>query len=289
MSDGSFTLTRRGLLAAGGVATAGAWVALHPHLAWAADAASSTSAAPNYLVRSTYNGLSAATFTDVTGGGSTSLLLNEVGDLDDPTLQGSDDAFRLELSSNAPAMADGIRTLSHPDIGQFDVFMTPVGMPSSTMNYEVVVDRVVPVTAPTAPTGDTSTAPAAAGVAPAAAAATVPGATPGTPIAGRGGTGTAARTIAHESAVSHIGVHRRGHGVLVDVQLRPDVSVASVRVRLEHDGHRLVAAGATPKHGVAHVTLQTRHPLPAGHYAAVVTANLAHGAPQITRYPVTLH
>jgi hypothetical protein len=288
MSDGSFTLTRRSLLQVGGMASAGAWVALHPGLARAADALSSTGGAPDYLVRSTYTGLSSATLTDVTGGGSTALLLTEVADVGDPSLVGSNDAFRLELSSTAAPMAGGIRTLSHPDIGQFDVFISPVGMPGSTMNYEVVVDRVVPASASPAPTDAApSSLPAPGDAGPSAQPATA--ATGGATTAGRSGTGTAAHTVAHESAVQRIDVRRHGRGVVVDVLLRAGLDIASVRVRLEHDGHRLVAAGAKPRHGQARVTLATHHRLAAGSYAAVVTADPAHGAPQIERFPVTLH
>jgi hypothetical protein len=250
---------------------------------------SSAGGDPDYLVRSTYTEMSGLTVTDVTGGGSADLLLNEIGDLDDPSLRGSNDAFRLELSSTDAPIPAGIRTLSHPDIGQFDVFMSPVGMPGATMHYEVIVDRVVPVTAMPPADNGSSTPPAVTAPAVVAPSDATPGAP--SPSGGRSGTGTAAstHTVAHESAVTRVGVHRHGRGVIVDVALRPGVSVSSVRVRLEHNGHRLIAAGATPKHGVARVTLQPHHRLAAGQYAAVVTADVAHGAPQISRYPVELH
>lgn len=303
MSRDAFTLTRRAMLHTGGLASAGLWLGLHPGLARAMGAATSATdgSAPYFLQRSTYAGLSSATFTDVTDG-SQSLQLALVGDLDDPSLQGADNAFRLALTSSGTPVDGGIRTLSHPQIGQFDVFMAPVGPPGPTVTYEVIVDRAVPAQAP-APVP----APAPAPPTPATADTTSSTAatTPTTPAAGSGpvttpsssggaaparsGIATAEQVVAHESAVRRVTVRRAPHGVVVDVFLRPGADVASLRVGLRRDGHRLAAAGAKVHGAHTRLELATQHRLAAGHYDAVVTANAVHGAPQIAVFPVSLH
>ncbi len=309
MSDHSFNLTRRAMLHTGGVASAGLWIGLHPGLARAMSAASgaassATSAStPDFLKRSTYTSLSSPAFTDVSDG-SQSLQLSLVGDLDDPSLIGADDAFRLALTSSGTPLDGGIRTLSHPQIGQFDVFISPVGMPGSTTTYEVIVDRAVtadPVAAAPAPTSPAATsaagnASATTQTAPGPSAGAAGGSSPGgaatssgTGEAGRSGIATAEQVVAHESVVRRVTVRRAAGGVIVDVFLRPGADVASLRVGLRRGGHRLAAAGAKVHGAHTRLELHTHHRPAAGHYDAVVTANAAHGAPQITVFPVALH
>lgn len=297
MSKEAFTLTRRSMLHMSGVASAGLWIGLHPGLARAAGTTGSTtgSSTPDFLSRATYVGLSSPTFTDASDG-EQSLQLSLVGDLDDPSLQGADDAFRLALTSSGTPLDGGIHTLSHPQIGQFDVFMSPVGQPGSTMTYEVIVDRVVPASpaaaapAPPSPAaadstrGDTGAAPPAAG---AGAGSNAAGPDPAAP--GSSGIATAEHVVAHESAVRRITARRNASGVVVDVFLRPGADVASLRVGLRRGGHRLAAAGAKVHGTQARLELTTHHRLAPGHYDAVVTANAAHGAPQIAVFPVSLH
>lgn len=294
MDDRSITLTRRSALRAGSVAGVGLWIGLHPRLAFAST--QTTSATPaavsTYLSRSTYTGLASTTFTD--DASQALLQLDTVGDLADPALAGSDDAFRLEFASSDVSLADGIRTLSHPELGQFSVFIGPVGAPAATATYEVIVDRSIDPQAPIVPVAPASSTPAAP--APGGAPVAAPGAAPGsatTPPSGVSSPASAQTPAepqpdAHEAAVLRIVARRTNHGLTVEVFLRPGTGVRSLRVGLRRGGRRLTGASAKV-HGLhTRIELPTEHRLPAGHYEAVVTASAAHGAPEIAAFPISL-
>jgi uncharacterized protein DUF6916 len=126
-------VTRRRLLATGGVAGAAAITGFRP---WAAEAAPAPDT-PSYLLRSSYATLSTKSFTSSYLGRASDLTLNAVADL--AGLKGNEDAFALEFSAKAP-LAPGIHTFSHPNLGVFDLFIAPVERQGG---YEVVVNRSV--------------------------------------------------------------------------------------------------------------------------------------------------
>jgi hypothetical protein len=126
-------VTRRSLLATGGVAGAAAVTGFRP---WAAEAAPAADT-PSYLLRSSYAALSTKSFASSYLGRTSDLTLNAVADL--PGLKGNEDAFALEFSAKAP-IAPGTHTFSHPDLGVFDLFIAPVERQGG---YEVVVNRSV--------------------------------------------------------------------------------------------------------------------------------------------------
>ena len=121
-------ITRRRLLATSGAAAAAAAIGIQPSVALADDGNNT----PLYLVRSGYNGLSTLDF-DVDG---TKLRLVALTDL--PGLEGSEDAFSL-LFSGGPIFP-GLHTLSHPNLGRFDLMIGPV---EQSGLYEAVINRSV--------------------------------------------------------------------------------------------------------------------------------------------------
>jgi hypothetical protein len=129
-------VTRRRLLATGGVAGAAAITGFRP---WAAEAATTAPASdtPAYLLRSSYATLSTPRFTSSYLGRTSDLMLTAVQDL--PGLKASEDAFALEFQATTTP-APGIHTFSHPDLGVFDLFVAPVERQGG---YEVVVNRSV--------------------------------------------------------------------------------------------------------------------------------------------------
>ena len=136
-------VTRRSLLATGGIAGAAAVAGIRP---WAPAQAQAATAAdtPSYLLRSSYQSLSTQSFGASLRGQSSDLTLQAVEDLPaaagaDKALAGSEDAFALSFTSSSPLGAE-IHTFSHPDLGVFDLFVAPVERQGS---YEVVVNRSV--------------------------------------------------------------------------------------------------------------------------------------------------
>ena len=135
------TLTRRRLVLAGGTAAAGLY------LAGALPASAAVPSAPAYLRRSSYAYRVGARFSAVSPAGTTvTLRLTSVADLarakQTPSLAGRDDAFALIFSGpSGSLLGSGIRRLRHPSLGWISLFITPVGGPSHSQLYEVVVDR----------------------------------------------------------------------------------------------------------------------------------------------------
>jgi hypothetical protein len=144
--DGTHTqpqpgLTRRRLFAIGGAATA---ATLMPIDVLTKAAGASSTASPSYLKRSTYTALGTPDFRLSQGMLSIPLKLERVSDLGGDATSGSEDAFSLQFSaSGSRRIEQGISTLSHPEIGEFDLFAVPVDPPGSNQTYEVVVNRSV--------------------------------------------------------------------------------------------------------------------------------------------------
>jgi Domain of unknown function (DUF6916) len=138
-TDNSGRITRRHLFAAGGSAGAAAFVALNPRIA---AAASAVVADPGYLRRSTYTDLVGQDFALGWWGSDSSLQLASVSDL--PHLKGRDDAFSLIFLGEAATPPEGAEVaLSHPKIGRFELFVTPVNRPGGPQQYEAIVNRSV--------------------------------------------------------------------------------------------------------------------------------------------------
>ena len=107
-------------------------------------AAAPAVAAGPHLVRSSWAGLVQQSFAV----GSVELRLHAVADVAgaarDRSLKGSEDAFALTFSGPAAeALESGIHTLSHPALGPFELFISPVERPGTDRIYEAVIDRSV--------------------------------------------------------------------------------------------------------------------------------------------------
>ena len=133
-------VTRRSLLATGGLAGAAMAVGLKP---WAPASAQAATDTPSYLIRSSYQSLSTQSFGTSLRGTTADLTLLSVDDLQaaaiDKSLAGSEDAFSLSFSSSSPLTPE-IHTLSHPDLGVFDLYIAPV---ENQGHCEIVVNRSV--------------------------------------------------------------------------------------------------------------------------------------------------
>ena len=132
------TLTRRTLLRNGAAAAAAAMLGARP---WSP---ASAAASVNHLKRSTYTPLVGQSFAPA----SVELSLVSVSDVAGAkhakALAGSEDAFVLTFSGPASSpLESGIQRLRHPRIGEFEMFLSPVGQPGRDRRYEAVVDRSV--------------------------------------------------------------------------------------------------------------------------------------------------
>jgi uncharacterized protein DUF6916 len=211
------TLTRRSLLRSGAIASAAALVGLRP---WAAAPAL---AAQGHLLRSSYEGLVGHRFT----AGSIELTLLSVSDLAgaavDASLSGSEDAFVLAFAGPLePALEGGTLTLTHPGLGTFELFLSPVDAPAADRRYEAVVDRSVG--APKTPRKRPAAAPAAAAAAGTAAAP------------------AEARTL--KRPVRRIALRRTARGARADLVLSATAGIERVYGRLARRGKTIaVAAG----------------------------------------------
>jgi Domain of unknown function (DUF6916) len=141
ISSNPKTLTRRTLLRTGAAAAAATMLGLRP---WAAAPAAAASG--GHLVRSAYAGLVGRRFAV----GSAKLRLKSISDVAgaarDASLVGSEDAFVLTFSGPlAQPLESGTHTLRHPDLGTFELFISPVKRPSTDCLYEAVIDRSVGV------------------------------------------------------------------------------------------------------------------------------------------------
>jgi hypothetical protein len=108
------------------------------------SAAPAAAASGRHLVRSSYTGLAGTSFAV----GSGELQLQSISDLAgaalDASLAGSDDAFVLTFSGSlGQQLESGTHTFSHPDLGTFELFISPVARVSTDRCYEAVIDRSV--------------------------------------------------------------------------------------------------------------------------------------------------
>jgi hypothetical protein len=132
-------ITRRTLLRTGAAATAATLFGLRP---WAAAPAAAASG--GHLVRSSYAGLARRSFVV----GSVKLRLQSISDVagaaHERSLVGSEHAFVLTFSGpRSQPLESGTHRLRHPDLGSFDLFLSPVKRPSTDRRYEAVIDRSV--------------------------------------------------------------------------------------------------------------------------------------------------
>jgi hypothetical protein len=150
-------------------------------------------------------------------GQTANLKLEAMYDLGtDKALAGSEDAFALAFSSDA-LLESGTRSFSHPDLGVFDMFVSPIeghGLYEAVVNRSVGAPKHVPKPPrPNPPAGDKK---------------------PPTPRPAR---------AAH---VRRLSAHRQAKSVVVEIGLNPDTHVKSAQVWLAHGG--LVVAAVSLHH-----------------------------------------
>jgi hypothetical protein len=130
-------ITRRSLLRTGAAATAAMMLGVRP---WAA--APATAASGRHLIRSSYTGLARVSFAVGTGKVRLRSVSDVAGAAVDKSLAGRDDAFVLTFcGALSQPLESGTHTLSHPELGTFELFLSPVARPSTECRYEAVIDR----------------------------------------------------------------------------------------------------------------------------------------------------
>jgi hypothetical protein len=282
-------LTRRRLVQAGGAATAALYLG---GLTGTARAAGT----PIHLRRSGYTGLASRAFA--APGGQT-LVLTGVTDLvraqHDASFAGRDDAFALTFSGPRAAPLDGgIHTLSHPELGRFDVFIGPVENAADAQHYEVVVDRSVRLATaqqeapePLAHTNTTASQPPAPAGAPAGGPAAA--APPAVAVTKTTRAAKAKAKKAPPKLLHGVTVARRGGEITSDVRVAAHQGVMSVRATLLRDGveHARAARLLRGKAGVR-LHLRQLRATPAGHYDLRVTVTDRKGRRTVTTHRVTL-
>jgi hypothetical protein len=266
VNDAPFT--RRTLIKAG--AAAGATLLLPIDLAVAGP-----SGDPAYLERSSYAGLTGPGFTARGNEQSVPLTLDAIGDLGDAA-PGAEDAFSLRFSAPAAtALTQGIRTISHPSLGSFDVFIAPVAQPDARQGYEVIVDRSRGAVRP-APTAPVEAAPAAS-------AAATPDPSHEAVVAR-----PATRHPVHRT-VRHATLRRHAHGLDVGLEFEHGAAVRTVKAIVMHRG-RTVTSGhrhVSGSHAGLHLT--PRHRAARGAYDLLTITTDRHGLVTSQVTPVTLH
>jgi hypothetical protein len=246
-------VTRRRLLQVGGIGGAALLLGVRP---WS-PASASAAGSRDYLLRSSYENLTTPEFA-MSGGGTAQLL--RVSDLvGGKQLAGSEDAFALEFSSSRP-LDQGMQTLSHPELGRFDLFMAPDAPLGTRSSFSVVVNRSV-------------------------------GATPRPPKPPASRSAQSAKTPQSEQrheVVRRIALRRSRKGLVCDVQLDPGERVEHVSVWLMR-GDRLVASATRKPHGHhAVLRLRTKRRARRGAYTVAVVAGGPHGAQYGRRKSVAL-
>jgi hypothetical protein len=235
-------------------------------LRWAprADATTLPDGTPAYLLRSSYSNLSTPTFTT----SFATLQLQSVADLTiagtDKSFVNSEDAFALEFSSGSTLLS-GIQTLSHPDLGVFDLGIGP-----AAGAYEAVINRSVnaPKHGPPQPP----------------------------PPAKPPGNGSPAAQVkqptAHHARPPHVkrlSARRLGRSAVAEIAFSKGADVKSVAVWLSRNG--LVVATGQEAHLHASrlaVRLPTLKRPPGGHYELTVQTNDRHGHTEFKRVKIAL-
>lgn len=254
-------LTRRRLLQSGGAAAAVALIDLHPVTAALASNTNAASSAPAYLRRSSYTSLAGEGFTVSADGAQQTLQLLSVSDLERPGLQGADDAFILQFAGpGTETIEQGTYVLSHPTLGSFELFSTPVDQLRSTQTYAVVIDRSIAIKgseAPASPTPATnsSTSPVSA---------TAPSAHKPPPVA-------------RESVFRRIHVARFAHGVRVELSFAANSHVEHIHAWLTRKGRPVGVASHRVSGEVTKFEVPSSHHLPDGDYEIKLIATARHG------------
>ena len=262
-------ITRRGLLATGGVAGAAVAAGIKP---WAAHAQAATAGdTPPYLIRSSYQSLSTQSFGTSLRGATSDLTLQSVADLPaaatDKSLAGSEDAFALSFSASTPLQPE-IHTFSHPDLGVFDLFIAPV---EGRGTYEVVVNRSVnaPKHYPKPPASNSNAT--SNGTPPAAAAPNpAPGAAP-------------------KAHIRRLRARRVGRAVVAEVTFNGNVDLKWASAWLTHKGR--VVAASTVRHVHGHrtaVRLPTHKRLRGGRYELTLATKDRHGRMEYKQAQIAL-
>ena len=136
-------LDRRGLFQAGAAGAAALVAAGGLRLTEGVAAAAPL---PDHLRRATWTGLGDGALELLGGDGVVPLRLTAVADLpvaaSIPALRGHDGAFALRFDG-PPQVEQGIHRLRHPRLGEFDLFLAPVGRDGRSRAYEAVVDRTI--------------------------------------------------------------------------------------------------------------------------------------------------
>jgi hypothetical protein len=247
-------MTRRRLLATGGAAGAAAVVGFHPWDPAAAHAADADT--PVYLRRSSYLKLSTLDFGSSRLGESAGLKLVSVADLSDPKLVNREDAFALTFTSDTP-FESGTRSVVHPDLGVFELFIAPV---EGNGSYEAVVNRSVGV--PKRPPH----------------AVTTPDKKPPPP------------KPVHAAAVRSARLRRVGKGLVAQVALDPGAHVKLVTTWVTRGGIVVAANEVRHVRGRDRVSVQlpTDKRLRGGRYELAVGTKDHHGHTEYTRLKIAL-
>jgi hypothetical protein len=140
-------LTRRRLVQFGALGAASAWLGGFERLGGFALAAG----AKPPLRRSSYASLSSRSFVATANGAAQTLELAAVEDLpvaaSIASLRGDDDAFRLAFrGASGAAIEQGTVVLSHPELGEFSLFVVPGDDDAEGRLYDAIIDRTVRIT-----------------------------------------------------------------------------------------------------------------------------------------------
>jgi len=236
-------LTRRRLVQAGAAGAATVWLGKLGRLGGVAAAADDSPP----LRRSTYLGLSSQNFAVTSSTGTSSLELLGVEDLPAagavPSLRGNDDAFLLRFGGPQGALGQDIHQLSHPEIGNFQLFLVPSGRGAGGGEYAAVIDRTVKLPA----SGGGGAASPAGPEQPAKPAVADAPARPSTAVAPRLLKASLRRS-------------RSGRALVAEVRLSRGAEVEKVRATLLRRGKVFARADAGSHHGKSMLRFGVRPP-----------------------------
>lgn len=218
---------------------------------------------PGYLLRSSYLSLSTPAFST----SSAKLQLQAVTDLGmaatDKSFAGSEDAFALEFSSDG-AVPAGIQTLTHPDLGTFDLTLEEV----NGSGYEAVINRSVNAPKHSAP----KPPPPAPKPAPAA-----------NPVEQKH---PVKQRPAH---VKRLSARRVGRAVVAEIGFSRGADVKAVSVWLSRKGLAVAVGERRHVHaGRLSLRLPTERRLHGGHYDLTVETRDRHGHTEYKRVRIAL-
>ncbi len=77
-------------------------------------------------------------------GGSGATLPLQLVDVSDSSTDGQERFALLFVGPKEPMLAQGIRRLRHLAMGEFELFLVPVGSDARTVIYQAVFNRLVP-------------------------------------------------------------------------------------------------------------------------------------------------